>query len=61
MNRKYLDDIGITDRWDTWGLGDEEAVKEHQKQQSVYGFDARETFSLDHAFYLWLYERLMMY
>ena len=31
------------------------------KERKKYGFDSRETWSLDSAFYTWLYERLMMY
>lgn len=31
------------------------------KQREEYGFDERETWSLDAAFAQWLYERLLMY
>lgn len=31
------------------------------KQRGKYGFDSRETWSLDSAFFTWLYERLMLY
>lgn len=32
-----------------------------QKQREEWGFDERETWSLDYAFALWLYERLKVY
>ena len=58
MSRKYLDDIGV----DLWlGLEDDERQERWGKEQEEYGFDERETWSLDHAFYCWLYERLKMY
>ena len=58
MSRKYLDDIGV----DLWlGLEDDERQERWVKEQEEYGFDERETWSLDHAFYCWLYERLKMY
>ena len=58
MSRKYLDDIGV----DLWlGLEDDERQERWAKEQEEYGFDERETWSLDHAFYCWLYERLKMY
>lgn len=60
MKRKYLDDLGIKDRHDLWGSNDNRQSI-WQKQRREYGFDERETWSLDSAFYLWLYERLKMY
>lgn len=30
-------------------------------ERRKYGFDSRETWSLDYTFYVWLYEHLMMY
>lgn len=61
MKRKYLDDIGVTDRWDTWVQENGLPSPRQLEEQAVYGFDNRETYALDYAFYLWLYERLMMY
>lgn len=58
--RKYLDDIGVTDRPDTWNKGDKRQ-KKWAEQRTTYGFDERETWALNSAFYLWLYERLKMY
>lgn len=60
MNRKYLDDIGATDRPDTWNSIDKRQVK-WEKERDIYGFDERETWNLDYSFQLWLYERLKMY
>jgi len=58
--RKYLDDIDVKDRPDLWCKDDKRQMKWHE-QQEKYGFDSREIWSLDYTFYLWLYERLMMY
>lgn len=60
MRRKYLDEIGCKDRWDLWEY-DGEFGEELRKQRKEWGFDARETFSLDGTFYEWLYERLRVY
>lgn len=60
MKRKYLDDIGVRNRWDTWNYNVSN-MRKLEEQRAEYSFDKRETFSLDHTFYLWLYERLMMY
>ena len=32
-----------------------------EKEREIYGFDSRETWSLDYVFYMWLYERLKMF
>lgn len=58
--RKYLDDIGYNDRPDTWNK-DDKRQKIWRKQRKKYGFDNREVWNMDLAFYLWLYERLMRY
>lgn len=60
MKRKYLDDLGIKDRHDLWNPNDNRQSI-WQRQRREYGFDERETWSLDGTFYLWLYERLKMY
>lgn len=60
MKRKYLDDLGIKDRHDLWNPNDNRQSI-WQRQRRDYGFDERETWSLDSTFYLWLYERLKMY
>ena len=59
MRRKYLDEIGCVDRWDMWKY--RKNAKELAEQRAIYGFDERETFSLQETFYQWLYERLKMY
>lgn len=56
MRRKYLDDIGATDRPDLW-----DDCNEHKERRKLYGFDGRELFDMQHSFYLWLYERLKMW
>lgn len=58
--RKYLDDIGVTERPDTWNSGDARQ-DDWADERKLYGFDERETWSLDFTFYLWLYERLVAY
>ena len=60
MGRKYLDDIGYTNRHDTWNP-DDTRQNQWAREREIYGFDERETWSLDHAFACWLYERLKMY
>ena len=58
MKRKYLDDIKVNGRWDQIT---DKREKRWKKQRKKYGFDERETWGLDEAFYEWLYERLKMY
>ena len=60
MGRKYLDDIGIDYSW-VWKPEGSERDEVFEKEREIYGFDSRETWSLDHVFYMWLYERLKMY
>lgn len=60
MNRKYLDDINCLERPDTLLPGDKREEK-WKKQREEYGFDVREVWNLDYTFYIWLYERLLMY
>ena len=60
MNRKYLDDIGVTDRPDTWAFNDGREEK-WALQRKEYGFDSRETWNLNYSWHLWLYERLKMF
>ena len=40
---------------------DEPRNKRWKKQRKKYGFDDRETWSLDYAFIVWVYERFNMY
>lgn len=60
MGRKYLDDIGKDYSW-VWKPEGSERDELFEKEREVYGFDSRETWSLDTVFYMWLYERLKMY
>lgn len=57
IKRKYLDDIGVTYRPDTWNEDDQRQSRWAQERET-YGFDERETWSLNYSFRLWLYERL---
>ena len=41
--------------------GDSKRLNGFAKERRKYGFDSRETWSLDSTFYIWLYERLMMF
>ena len=64
--RKYLDDIGVYARPEnSWGeskwTDTDDRKARWKEQQETYGFDDRETYSLDTTFYMWLYERVMMY
>lgn len=58
--RHYLEQIKITNTPETWSQ-DDERKWDWDMQREKYGFDERETWSLDYTFYLWLYERLKMY
>ena len=60
MGRKYLDDIGEDYSW-VWKPEGSERDELFEKEREIYGFDSRETWSLDYVFYMWLYERLKMY
>lgn len=62
-NHKYLTELGI-DIADTpygWNEPDDSRLKDWKKQQNTYGFDERETWSLDATFIYWLYERVKMF
>lgn len=60
MSRKYLDDIGEDYSW-VWKPEGSERDELFEKEREIYGFDSRETWSLDYVFYMWLYERLKMF
>ena len=60
MGRKYLDDIGEDYSW-VWKPEGSERDELFEEERKIYGFDSRETWSLDYVFYMWLYERLKMY
>lgn len=61
MKRKYLDDLGVTERPDLWNK-DDKRNPQWEKEREIYGFDERETWDLGQTtFYCWLYERLKRY
>lgn len=62
MLGKYLRDLGLKENNVPQGYcpGDKREEK-WQKEREEYGFDSRETWSLDYTFKIWLYERLSMY
>ena len=58
MAHKYLDDIG----YNLWfKTDDDKRQPQWQEIQSIYGFDERETWSLDATMIALLYERVKMY
>lgn len=63
QNRKYLEDIGVelTNIPENWCPPDDERHPKWEKQRDLYGFDERDTWSLDYTIALLLYERLAMY
>lgn len=61
IGHKYIRDI--TDIENTpygWNADDHRSI-EWKMARKIYGFDERETWSLDSTFMYWLYERLMMF
>lgn len=60
---KYLDDAGIPENHRPWSWCGEQDPRAETwaKEREIYGFDSRETWSLDTTFYLWLYEHLQMF
>ena len=61
MGHKYLEELELYEPLDNYIPPDDERRPIWEKEREVYGFDSRETWNLDHAFYLWLYEHLRMY
>lgn len=55
----YLDKLGV-EYPHQWCPGDERE-KKWKKERKKYGFDSRETWSLDGTFFMWLYEHLEMF
>ena len=61
MGHKYLEKIvSLEDTPYGWNK-DDKRNDEWSKQREEYGFDERETWSLDSTFFYWLYERISMY
>lgn len=44
-----------------WCTPNDPRSKDWYQERRKYGFDSRETWSLNTVFYIWLYEHLMMY
>lgn len=62
MARRYLENLGIKFEDTPQGLNSTDNRQETwKKQRELYGFDERETWSMDYSFKLWLYERLRMF
>ena len=67
QRHKYLNNLGIRSTecciFNTRGYRDagKERKKRFQKQRKKYGFDERETWSLDYTLIGWLYSHLKMY
>lgn len=62
MEHKYLEEIGIKISDTPWGWNEDDPRQEYwNKDRQQYGFDERETWSLNTTFFYWLYERLTMY
>ena len=63
QRNKYLEDLGL--RPEDYGVNfspkNDKRRKKWAKQKDKYGFDERETWSLDHYFAEWLYSHLKMY
>ena len=62
MLGKYLKDLGIKEDKTPQGWNKDDSRQERWiKEREIYGFDEKETWSMDFTFKLWLYERLSMY
>ena len=62
MLGKYLKDLGILEDNTPQGWNRDDSRQEQwTKEREIYGFDEKETWSMDFTFKLWLYERLSMY
>ena len=60
---KYFDEIE-GDKYEhpaRWCSPNDPRSSQWYEERRKYGFDSRETWSLNTVFYIWLYEHLMMY
>ena len=61
MSHKYIKEITKLEEtpygWDE----DSNRASKWREERRIYGFDERETWSLDYTFFCWLYERLLMF
>jgi hypothetical protein len=60
MGHKYLEELETYDG-PYWGMKNDEREQRWKEEEKDYGFSSTDTWSLDSAFYLWLYEHLRMY
>jgi len=60
MGHKYLEELETYDG-PYWGMKNDEREQRWKEEEKDYGFPSTDTWSLDSAFYLWLYEHLRMY
>jgi len=58
--RKYLNDIGVV-LISTENMKNSKRAEKFKEQREIYGFDERDTWSLDFTMRALLYERLKMY
>lgn len=63
QRNKYLDDLNIPiEKYGTNFVPDNDSrYKTWNEEKALYGFDSRETWSLDQIMIEWLYSHLMMY
>ena len=62
MAHKYISEIMNIENTPYGWCGEEDYRNlKWREQRRIYGFDERETWSLDTTFMYWLYERLMMF
>lgn len=63
IRNKYIQDLGIPKEKMTsnYNVGFDSRESKWKEDRDIYGFDERETWSLDLSFVEWLYSHLMMY
>ena len=61
QRNKYLEDLGIPLVKIGTNFRDDNDDEQWKKERELYGFDSRETWSLDKIFVEWLYSHLMMF
>ncbi|MGL5647765.1 MAG: hypothetical protein ACRDDY_07935 [Clostridium sp.] len=62
MSHKYIKEIIDLEKTPYGYCGEEDGrSSKWREERRIYGFDNRETWSLDATFFCWLYERLMMF
>lgn len=62
MGRKYLEELGIESKDTPWDWNDNDNRQKYWYEQiKEYGFNEKDTWSLDYTMELLLYERLCMY